>query len=189
VSVLPASAIALDAATLRGVVLPRGKSTTWHFEYGTTTAYGASTTAATTARARLVRFRVSGLTAATTYHYRLVATSAAGTTTSPDRTFTTRRIVQPMATTLPAGRVTTANAMLRGVLLPGGQTTVWRFQYGTTDAYGFLTPLRRAGRVRLTAAEIGKLSPGTTYHFRLVAMNAAGTTAGADMTFTTPPAA
>ena len=36
-------------------------------------------------------------------------------------------------------------------------------------------------------AAIAGLSPATAYHYRVVATNAAGTTIGADQTFTTPP--
>ena len=38
-------------------------------------------------------------------------------------------------------------------------------------------------------APIAGLQPGTTYHFRMVASDASGTTYGPDMTFTTPPMA
>jgi len=37
------------------------------------------------------------------------------------------------------------------------------------------------------SAEVTGLSPSTTYHFRIVAANASGTTDGADQTFTTQP--
>jgi hypothetical protein len=188
---LPAGRIASDAATLRGLVLPRGEKTSWHFEYGTTTAYGTATPAESASRARLVAFRVGELAPGTTYHFRLVATNAAGTSAGDDLTFTTdpAPTTAPVATTLPAGRVSVDGALLRGLLLPRGEKTSWRFQYGTSDSYGFATPLREAGRARLVLARANRLMPNTTYHFRLVATNAAGTSAGADMTFTTPAAA
>jgi hypothetical protein len=40
----PASGVTATAATLNGVVNPGGTDTTYTFEYGTTPAYGSSTT-------------------------------------------------------------------------------------------------------------------------------------------------
>jgi hypothetical protein len=188
---LPAGRIASDAATLRGLLLPRGQATSWHFEYGTTTAYGTATPAESASRARLVSFRVGQLAPGTTYHFRMVATNAGGTSAGADLTFTTdpTPTTAPVATTLPAAQVSVDGAILRGLLLPRGETTSWHFEYGTSDSYGFATPVRQASRARFVLARANRLMPNTTYHFRLVATNAAGTSAGADVTFTTPAAA
>jgi phosphodiesterase/alkaline phosphatase D-like protein len=188
---LPAGRVDSDAATLRGVLMPRGQETNWHFEYGTTTAYGATTPAGKASRARLVSFRAGGLAPGTTYHFRMVATNAAGTSTGEDITFTTdpAPTVAPVATTLPAGQVSVDGAILRGLLLPRGEATKWHFEYGTSESYGFATPVREAGRARFVLARANRLMPNTTYHYRLVATNAAGTSVGADVTFTTPAAA
>jgi hypothetical protein len=72
----------------------------------------------------------------------------------------------------------------------GGQTT-YHFEYGLTTNYGSRVPASVeavAGNKRppRTFTQMVKgLQPGTTYHYRLVATNAAGTVAGADRTFTT----
>jgi streptogramin lyase len=87
-----ASAISQTAAAVGGRVDPRAEATSARFEYGTTTAYGASTppqSAGDGTGAVDVSSVVSGLSASTTYHFRLVATSPAGTTVGPDQTFTT----------------------------------------------------------------------------------------------------
>src|SRR6478609_2342841 len=87
-----ATGIGYSNATLTGSVLPSGHSTTWYFQYGTTTGYGGKTA---TQRAglglatRSVSAGLSNLAAATTYHYRLVATSGAGTVVGADTTFAT----------------------------------------------------------------------------------------------------
>jgi predicted lipoprotein with Yx(FWY)xxD motif len=71
-----------------------GATTTYHFEYGTSTAYGSSVPApdadAGSALATPVSQQITGLQANTTYHYRLVSNnSVEGIGFSADRTFST----------------------------------------------------------------------------------------------------
>ena len=95
----------------------------------------------------------------------------------------------PVATTGTAKAVTSTSATLTGTVNPEGQPTSYFFQYGTTTSYGNQTPTADAGsrhKDRSVEATISSLAPGTTYHFRLVALNASGTTDGQDQFFTTP---
>jgi hypothetical protein len=68
-------------AVLNGTINPVGLPTTYHFEYGSTTAYGSRAPAEIEAVAgadrndRRVGWTITGLTPGTTYHFRLVATS------------------------------------------------------------------------------------------------------------------
>ncbi len=85
-------------------------------------------------------------------------------------------------------------ATLDGTVDPEGRATTYRFEYGTTTVYGKATAEVSAGS-GLTghpvSATIGPLSPGTTYHYRLLAQNSIGPAPSADRTFTTaatPPA-
>jgi photosystem II stability/assembly factor-like uncharacterized protein len=78
-----------------GTVNPRGSPTSYWFEYGTTTSYGAATpssSAGSGSSASGVAADLSGLESATTYHYRLVAENAGGRTNGSDRQFTTKSI-------------------------------------------------------------------------------------------------
>ena len=62
------------------------------------------------------------------------------------------------------------------------------FQYGPTASYGLSTPTQAIGAttaLAALAAPVTALTPGTTYHFRLVVQNGVATTYGADRTFTT----
>jgi hypothetical protein len=99
-----ATAVTASSATLGGTVDAHGVPTSYWFEYGTTTAYGAKTAAAdagTDAAASL-----SGLQPATTYHYRLVAANSGVTRPGADATFTTAALPAapgPGGTPAPAG--------------------------------------------------------------------------------------
>jgi hypothetical protein len=97
----------------------------------------------------------------------------------------------------PATEVSSTGATLRAKIDPRGgdkeedwwvgQTT-YRFQYGTSTAFpsatadGFLAPWQKDMNV---AVPVTGLTPGTTYVYRAVAGNAAGTTYGPVKTFRT----
>ena len=74
---------------------------------------------------------------------------------------------------------------------PNGHRTTYRFDYGTTTEYGSRTPLAVLGGDRATdhaLATVAGLAPAATYHFRVVATNARGTTTGQDLSFVTAAA-
>ncbi len=84
------------AATLEAQIDPAGEETTYHFEYGTSEAYGHSTPQSTSIGEdnldHTATARITGLEPGTTYHYRVVASnslSPAGGTPGPDKTLTT----------------------------------------------------------------------------------------------------
>ena len=97
--------------------------------------------------------------------------------------------VAPTVATQAATGVTIQAATLRGTVNPRSLATTYVFQYGPTAAYGAQTApaslAAGAAAVRVTGAA-GALVPATTYHFRLVATNATGTSVTADRTFRTP---
>jgi hypothetical protein len=84
-----AAPVYATSAVLNGTVSPNGLTTTYYFEYGTTTAYGLVTGGRTTNADASVSETVSGLCAQTTYHYRMAATNASETSYGPDRFFQT----------------------------------------------------------------------------------------------------
>lgn len=101
----------------------------------------------------------------------------------------------PTVRTGPATKVTNTTAVLTGSVTPNGAATDYVFSYGPTTGYGVNTAARSAGsgtKLRAVTQKIAGLTPGTTYHFRIGALNRSGTATGADRTFTTtghPPAA
>jgi len=88
-----ASAITKTGAILNGSVNAYGGSTAVTFDYGLTTSYGTTVTAAqspvTGTLATAVSYALTGLTPNTTYHYRIVGVNSGGTTNGNDMTFTT----------------------------------------------------------------------------------------------------
>jgi len=82
------------AAKLTAAVNPNNSPTTYHFEWGTTTAYGNQVPdfeafVGSGGQPVALAAQLSGLQLSTTYHFRLVATNGSGTTFGPDATFTT----------------------------------------------------------------------------------------------------
>jgi hypothetical protein len=89
-----ASDLTSTSAALHGRVNAFGLVTTYHFDYGTTTAYGQRTLVrdAVGGNGRDLRSFVqsaAGLEPGVLYHYRLIATNSAGMTLGVDRTFVT----------------------------------------------------------------------------------------------------
>jgi hypothetical protein len=185
-----ASAITPTGAKLAGMANPQGTATNARFEYGPSAAYGSATDVIDVGSGRAttdVTASLTGLQPATTYHYRLVTTNSAGTTRGDDQTFTTAS-APPAVITGAAAAITKTGARLAGSADPQGIATSARFEYGPTTAYGTGTGATDVGSGRAPVnviATLAGLTPGTTYHYRLVATNAAGTTHGPDRTFTT----
>ncbi|MBV9311257.1 MAG: hypothetical protein JOZ73_10510 [Solirubrobacterales bacterium] len=95
-----------------------------------------------------------------------------------------------VASTGDATAVTTHSAILNGVVNTTNPNSQWAFQYGTTTAYGTLTPPQPIGVGSAAVSQkVAGLTPGRTYHYRLVVEQGAYPTtysAGADRTFTAP---
>lgn len=169
-----ASGVTGTTATIQGTDPNAGES--YHFEYGTTTSYGASSPTATNGGGTLSA-GLTGLQPGATYHYRIVSDAGAGS----DATFTT--VGRPL--TGPATAVTSTSAVLQGIDRNSG--TSYHFEYGTSTAYGKSTAAASSsGTSSFVGATVSGLSPGMKYHFRIV--DSAGG-AGLDGTFTTVAAA
>jgi len=185
-----ATNVTSSTATLNGSVNPNGATTTVHFEYGLTTSYGSSTATHSFSghTTQNVSANISGLSPNTTYHFRLVGSNSGGTRYGGDRTLTTFSPTgAPVAITSPATNVASFSATLHGSVYPHGLPTTVYFQYGTTTSYGRTTPVqtKTGNTYQSVSANNSGLSASTTYHFRIVATNSAGTKYGGDRTFTT----
>ncbi len=89
--------------------------------------------------------------------------------------------------------VTHTTGTLSATIDAGRADTTYRFEYGTSAAYGVSVPAPDAdigsglsGPI-VVGQQLAGLQPGATYHYRVVASNALGQAVGADQTFTTLP--
>src|SRR5574337_1225790 len=95
---------------------------------------------------------------------------------------------RPQCTTGSATNVTSNSATLNGLVNANGLSTTAWFEYGmTSGSYGNKLPTQSISGSSDTSVSdiISGLSEGTTYYYRLVAQNSAGTTYGAEKSFTT----
>jgi hypothetical protein len=116
---------------------------------------------------------------------------------SPPATFAVAPI-GPAVVTEPASSVTRTSAALYASVDPhGAGVGACNFEYGATSSYGHsiecgfvseLSAFPPSGTAPVPVfVRIYGLSPGTSYHFRIVAVGEGGTGEGADETFTTLP--
>ncbi len=193
VSVGEASAITTTSAALSGTINPLGIAAGYQFEWGTDTDYG-NVAPATPVDAGdgtddlPATANLSGLAPGTTYHYRLKGTNAGGSNFSQDGSFTT---LSPPTIVSTSGDGGVGSATLTGLVNPRGFETSFHFEYGLDDGYGSSTTETALGGgfddLSATAA-ISGLESGRTYHFRVVATNAGGTSTGEDATVRVTPA-
>jgi hypothetical protein len=189
-----AQSVTRTTATLSGTVNPEGLETFYYYQYGTSTSYGGNApsiqgvNAGSGTEAVPAPIGISGLIPATTYHYRLLATNADGPTESPDRTFTTAPPTPPAASTGEASNITLTTATVAGTINPEGLETSYELDLGTDTTYGTSLYGEAGSANTPTQITLGlqNLAPGSTYHYRIVAINSDGRTNGADRTFTTP---
>ena len=96
----------------------------------------------------------------------------------------------PNATTIGAGEVNAGEAKVAGTVDGHSQPTDVVVEYGPTGATSNHTsPLHLAASAadQPVSIPLSRLSPSTTYRYRVVATNPTGSTAGAFAEFTTGP--
>jgi hypothetical protein len=204
----PVSNVSQRSATFSGTVTPpTGFSTFYHFEYsldgvnwtnvpaGNDAAAGDGTGSgdpngcpAENPPSCNVSVTVEGLRPGATYQVRLHASTGTPFTT-PETTFETEAAAPDV---FGAGaEAEESAATLTAFVNPNNRPTGFRFEWGTSAAYGNEAPapeglVGSGGEAVEVRAPIEGLAPNTTYHFRLIATNEAGETAeSADHEFTT----
>jgi hypothetical protein len=186
-------------ATFEATVDPEGNSTSYHFEYVDDAHFQASgfASASSTPSTPIgssfedqhaeASLPVKTLVPGVTYHWRVVASdSVSHTTDGPTQSFQEAplaRIEGPWA-----ADVASTSATLAARIDPLSSSTDYRLEWGTSTAYGHVfsgNVGEGVGYVPVGGFHIQGLEPGTTYHFRLVTTNEAGTIESVDHSFTT----
>ena len=195
-----ATNVTRTTAQLNGSFVGNGEDTHYYFEWGADQSYGHTTTAppgvdgGSGTGPASVSANLTELTPQTEYHFRLVASNEVGTTYGQDRSFASVPAVAEVQTKA-ATNVLALSAQLNGSFVGNGEDTHYYFEWGTDQSYGHTTtapPGVDGGSgtgPKAVTFDLNGLEPITTYHFRLVAANAVGTTYAADESFTTTPAA
>jgi hypothetical protein len=195
-----ASALTPFAATLEARVNPENQPTTsCKIQWGKTTVSEHEVTCEPEVLEgfgeQAVSHRIEGLEPGTTYQFRVVVANATGTETAPRKAFTTSALEAPLIDGESVSAITSDNATLAAQVNPNYQEATYVFEYATNEAMTGATTVKppagtepfpagfedHAASVDLPEA----LAPGTTYFYRVAAMNGTGTTRGPVQSFTT----
>jgi hypothetical protein len=132
VTTTAASNIGEEQAQLNGTVNPNGTDAKYHFEYGTTTSYGSSTSegdAGSGTGTVVEQSVVTNVHPETTYHYRIVATnSSGGISRGSDQTFKT--LTPSRSSTWTVSDPYTAEEWLYYV---GSERAIWQWHWNGTS--------------------------------------------------------
>jgi hypothetical protein len=195
--------VAPTSAVVHGTINPDGVDTTdCYFEYGPTAQYSGGAVPCNEGKVftgstdQAVSAEFTNLTPGTLYHYRLVSNNENGISTPGlDQTFKPQG--PPVISNVSVGDVNTDNALMAADIDPSGAATTYRFEIGTDTSYGTTLPepdgaVGSISQIEHHTQPVGdtpatRLTPGETYHFRVVATNELGTTVGEDHFFHTFP--
>lgn len=136
-----------------------------------------------------------GLQASTTYEYTVLAFNSKGTGEGTIKTFKTAAPPHetpqpgpPIVTTEAATGITSSGATLNATVNPNGADTTYKFEYGPFKGFLFyLTPsveIKAGAGTQKVKAELN-LEAGTTYYFRVSAVNSVSKSTGSELSFTT----
>jgi hypothetical protein len=187
-----ASEVTSKQATLTGTIDPHGEATTYHFNYGPSAAYGASTPESDGGSANgeeAVSAHISGLTPGRTYHVQVIATSNGITRSGADGTFTTAPA--PAATVSDPTAVTTSTATLQGAANTNGLAGSYHFEVSATEG-SFATstaeqPLPGATGPQAVSAPVSGLPAGQSLQVRLIVSSNEASDVSEAASFATAP--
>jgi hypothetical protein len=209
-----AGGVGSRSVTFEARVNPENQETSVVFEYatkatgetleGTIVTVPAAASLPASGEYQAVSELAEGLQPAQGYFFRVAATNATGTTHTTPIAFTTLAVPLVEETEPEALEITAHTALIANITInpemeepleePREEPTYY-ILYGTSEAYDHAlpAPVHAGAGYGLTGREVPPvqlygLTPGTTYHYAVVAHNANGTETSRDRQFTTSPA-
>jgi len=180
-----ASSITPSSATISASVNPGSvglnSDTTYFFEYGPTSSYGSTTPTRDAGQGEsqiATTASLTGLQRDTIYHFRIVAmnnnkANTPQTIDGNDRTLMTSGPL-PLLSGLSVSAVTQSSATITATLNSEGLPTRYELQLGATQGALQSVGSGDTASVLPLALNLSSLSPGTVYHFTLIATNING---------------
>jgi hypothetical protein len=188
--------VTVTEAEVTGTVDAHEKVTSYAFEYrqtGEADWTSVPTWIASADGPEAVSQKLTELAPNTDYEVRLVASNSDGESTTVPVTFSTD-VSPPFTVTQAAWSVNGDSAILRALINPAHEPTSYHFEWGPSDCSANACASLPAGpeedagsgnQLVEVSSTLSGLSPNTTYHYRIVAHNGTGASAGGDHTFTT----
>jgi len=132
--------------------------------------------------------KITDLTGEKLYYVRAYATSSVGTGYGIAISFVSSGL-PPIVSPAAATNITSTSVSFYGKINANYLSTEVTFEYGTTTSYGYTVTAIQSPVTGVTAttvsADIEGLTEATYYHYRVKAINSAGTSYGKDMLFAT----
>jgi hypothetical protein len=186
----PATLVSSTSFSAPGTVEPIGTPTSYHFQYGLTTAYETETVpVGPLSSTSAVTVALTGLDQPhQTYHYQLVIEfGSSKVACEPDETLLTPS-APPAVDAQSVGTVGQTAAALEAEINPNNEAARYYFESSTSPSLsGFVTdtPAPPGGEIPSTygdsavTQEVSGLQPDTTYYYRVIAENEAAANGGA----------
>ena len=175
VSTSTATSITLNSAVLNGTVNPNGSATTAYFEWGTSSTL--SSPAATPSQSvgsggtdQIVTANLTGLNPATTYYYCVVGDNNIGTRRGSIANFTT--VPASVSLSSPSNGATNQLLTLSLGWTASAGAAKYHLQVSTSSLFN--TFVVDDSTLTTTSSQVGPLSFGTTYYWRVSASNNSG---------------
>jgi len=205
VNTLPPQNVTSTSADLYASINPKGQLTTWTFHKEPEGCPGCVPPDWCPGAGPLqpvnqfftVHCTVHNLSPSKMYGYFISATNVDGTTYGDWVRFTTAAAptAKPIVKTSPPTMITSTSAQLNGLVNPGGTRTAWTIYIASLGhplgppappgCNSFLALPQDLNSFLPVSCTVSGLTPSTSYHFQVQAVNNQGSDAGSDRTFAT----
>ncbi len=177
VSTSAATSITMNSAVLNGTVNPNGSATTVYFEWGTGSTLSSPTVTPSQSVGsggtdQIVTANLTGLNPATTYYYCVVGDNNIGTRRGAIANFTT--VPAAVSLSSPSNGATNQLQSLSLSWTASTGAAKYHLQVSTSTSFNTAALVVDDSILTTTSRQIGPMSFGTTYYWRVCASNSTG---------------